>query len=141
MNTLMLTTKLKQQTRHGQTPPRRTTPLQTATVSPITVPGRVTDTVTDQVQQLAQSLANQMVAEMQQSQIISRNGRTYTKFDAVNDIVSNQTEVVTAGLWSDNLASLTTYFTSSTETTSQRRYYIDAGSAGNRIARMWCCKS
>ena len=73
MNTLMLTTKLKQQTRHGQTPPRRTTPLQTATVSPITVPGRVTDTVTDQVQQLAQSLANQMVAEMQQSQIISRN--------------------------------------------------------------------
>jgi hypothetical protein len=133
MNTLMLTTKLKQQTRHGQTPRGRTTPLPPATAAQDpgraaaqdSVPGRVTETVTDQVQQLAQSLANQMVAEMQQSQIISRNGRTYTKFDAVNDIVSNQTEVVTAGLWSDNLASLTTYFTSSTETTSQRRYYID----------------
>jgi hypothetical protein len=28
-------------------------------------------------------------------------------------------------MWSDNLASLTTYFTSSTQTTTQRRYYVD----------------
>ena len=125
MNTLMLITKLKQQTRHGQTPPanqsRNTVPPTTATVA--VTPALAT--VNEQVQQLAQSLANQMVSEMRQTQIISRNGRTYTKFDAVNDIVSNQTEVVTAGLWSDNLAALTTYFTSSIETTSQRRYYID----------------
>ena len=66
-----------------------------------------------------------MVAEMQQTQILARNGRTYTKFDAVNDIIANQTEIVTAGLWSSNLASLTTYFTASGQTTSQRRYYVD----------------
>ena len=131
MNTSMLIKKLKQQTRHGQTPPEggrvgvAQTSVSVARPAGPATPSRVSPSVTEQVQQLAQSLANQMVAEMQQSQIISRNGRTYTKFDAVNDIVSNQTEVVTAGLWSDNLAALTTYFTSSTETTSQRRYYID----------------
>jgi len=81
--------------------------------------------VTEQVRQLAQQLANQIVAEQNQAQLLARNGRTYTKFDSVNDVISNQTEIVTAGLWSDNLASLTTYFTASNQTTSQRRYYID----------------
>jgi hypothetical protein len=81
--------------------------------------------ITEQVRQLAQQLANQIVAEQQQTQILARNGRTYTKFDAVNDVISNQTETVTAGLWSDNVASLETYFTSSAQTISQRRYYVD----------------
>jgi hypothetical protein len=98
-------TRLKQQPRIGGVPP-----------------GRV---INDQVRQLAQQLANQIVAERDQAQILARNGRTYTKFDTVNDIVANQTEVVTAGLWSDNLASLTTYYTASGQTTSQRRYYVD----------------
>jgi len=110
---------LKQRPRIGQRPDAD---QQRSNVPPR---GAAAAVINEQVQQLAQQLANQMVAEMQQSQIISRNGRVFTKFDAVNDIVANQTEVVTAGLWSDNLASLTTYFTSSTQTTSQRRYYVD----------------
>lgn len=81
--------------------------------------------VNDQVQQLAQQLANEMIAQQQATQLLARNGRVFTKFDQLNDVISNQTEVVTAGLWSDNLASLTTYFTSSTQTTTQRRYYVD----------------
>lgn len=81
--------------------------------------------ISSNVLALAQQLANQMVAEAAASQNIFRNGRTFTKFDLVNDVVRNQTETVTAGLWSNNLASLTTYFTSSNLTTSQRRYYID----------------
>jgi hypothetical protein len=84
-----------------------------------------TQQISANVQALAQQLANQMVAEAAASQNIFRNGRTFTKFDLVNDVVRNQTETVTAGLWSDNLASLTTYFTASNLTTSQRRYYID----------------
>ena len=81
--------------------------------------------ISSNVLALAQQLANQMVAESAASQNIFRNGRTFTQFDLVNDVVRNQTETVTAGLWSNNLASLTTYFTSSNLTTSQRRYYID----------------
>jgi hypothetical protein len=83
------------------------------------------ETVNDQVLQLAQQLASEIIAEQQSSNVIARNGRVFTKFDMLNDVVSNQTEVVTAGLWSDNIASLTTYFTSSAQTTTQRRYYVD----------------
>ena len=113
--------RLKQQPRIGGVPlvPRR------EDRSPLVPQPTAQAAATEQVQQLAQQLANQMVAEMQQTQILARNGRTYTKFDAVNDVVGNQTETVTAGLWSDNLASLTTYFTASAQTTSQRRYYVD----------------
>jgi len=122
--------KLKQQPRQGAVPRIPRTPAQLVRENQqLTQENQVLSTanngVTEQVRQLAQQLANQIVAEQQQSQILARNGRTYTKFDAVNDIISNQSETVTAGLWSDNLASLETFFTSSTQTTSQRRYYVD----------------
>jgi hypothetical protein len=121
MNKSLMIKNLKQQPRHGGTPTRTAVVVPANTVAP----AASSAAVTEQVQQLAQALANQIIAEQQQSQILSRNGRVYTKFDSVNDIVSNQTEVVTGGLWSDNVAGLTTFFTSSTATTSQRRYYID----------------
>ena len=78
-----------------------------------------------QIEELAQRRADEIIREQQQARILSRNGRTFTKFDAVNDVIDNQTEVVTAGLWSGGIASLTTHFTSSDLTTSQRRYYVD----------------
>jgi hypothetical protein len=113
--------RLKQQPRIGGVPTLRDTRQQL----PTEPAPQASQIINEQVQQLAQQLANQMVAEMQQSQILARNGRTYTKFDLVNDVVANQIETVTAGVWSDNAASLTTYFTSSVETASQRKYYID----------------
>ena len=126
--------KLKQQPRQGGVPrinPATGRPLANQIVLPSRgvnseqLSTQAQATITQNVQQLAQQLANQMVAEMQQSQITARNGRTFTKFDTVNDIISNQTEVVTEGLWSDNVASLETFFTASTQTTTQRRYYVD----------------
>jgi len=130
MNKLMLIKNLKQQPCQGGVPRLGTVPIANnlnANISPggvASAPAAVA-VINEQVQQLATQLANQMVAEMQQTQVLARNGRTYTKFDAVNDVVGNQTEIVTGGLWSDNLASLTTYFTASGQTTSQRRYYVD----------------
>jgi len=123
--------KLKQQPRQGVLPRNDSRiPPSPPSPPPTPPPGAAgasvgTAAITQQVQQLAQQLANQMVAEMQQSQILARNGRVFTKFDTVNDIVSNQIEVVTAGVWSDGIASLTTFFTSSTQTNTQRTYYVD----------------
>ena len=125
MNTSILIDQLKKQARQGITPARTNMPGQlpdTRSGAPQTA---ATQNINEQVQQLAQQLANQMVAEQQQSQITARNGRVYTKFDMVNDVISNQTEIVTAGLWSDNVAGLTTYFTSSVQTNTQRAYYVD----------------
>ena len=78
-----------------------------------------------EVQQIAEQIAAQMVAEQQAQNQLATNGRVYTKFDINNDIVSKQTEVVTAGMWSDDIASLTTYATASGQTNAQRRYYVD----------------
>jgi len=122
MNMKQLINTLKQKPRHGGVP--RGTQL-----GPVTIPTTTGQTnasaVTEQVQQLAQQLANEMFANAQATQLLARNGRVFTRFDMQNDVVSNQTEVVTAGLWSDGLAGLTTYATSSTQTTTQRRYYTD----------------
>jgi hypothetical protein len=124
--------RLKQQPRIGGVPPRnirQVLPPSAAEVQRLQTENQTLSTanngVNEQVRQLAEQLANQIVAERNQTQTLARNGRTYTKFDPVNDIVANQIETVTAGMWSDNLASLTTYFTSSTQTTTQRRYYVD----------------
>jgi hypothetical protein len=121
-------TTLKQQPKQGGVPRLNLNQASSATTPRDVTTSAVTPAataITEQVRQLAQQLANQIVAEQQQTQILARNGRTYTKFDTVNDVISNQTETVTAGLWSDNVASLETFFTGSTQTTSQRRYYVD----------------
>lgn len=53
------------------------------------------------------------------------SNQSFTQFNTAEDVVTNVKETVTAGLWSDGAGSLTTFFTSSTQTTSQRRYYTD----------------
>ena len=78
-----------------------------------------------QVQQLAQQLADQIVADQQQVNILSNSGKTFSRFNAVEDIVDKQTQIVTAGLWSDNQGLLDTFYSSSAQTNSQRRYYVD----------------
>lgn len=54
----------------------------------------------------------------------STSTATFSVF-APDDVVTNSKETVTAGLWSDGLGLLTTFFTESSQTTSQRRYYVD----------------
>jgi hypothetical protein len=119
---------LKQQPRQGAVPRTRATEdgeMPSRITTSASQVNQAQATINENTLQLARTLANQMAAEMQQSQITARNGRTFTKFDVANDIISNQTEVVTGGLWSDNVASLETYFTASSQTTTQRRYYVD----------------
>ena len=53
------------------------------------------------------------------------NGKVFTKFDP-SSIINNQVQTITGAIWSTGIASLTTHFTSSTQTNSQRQYYVDA---------------
>lgn len=50
--------------------------------------------------------------------------QSFSYFDA-SDITPSQTETVTGGVWSSGIASLSTHWSSSAQTTSQRRYYVD----------------
>lgn len=92
-------------------------------VSSPNMSSNLTTQTNQQVQLLAQQLAQQIVQNQVSNLLL--NGKTFSKFDQANDVIKNQTEVVTGGLWSDNLASLTTYFTASNQSVSQRRYYVD----------------
>jgi hypothetical protein len=81
--------------------------------------------VNSQIQALAEQMAEQMVAQQTAATTISNMGKTFSVFNQAEDIVKNQTELVTAGLWSDNQGTLTTHFSSSTETLDQIRHYVD----------------
>ena len=49
----------------------------------------------------------------------------YKKFDPDNDIVINQAQQLTSGLWSSGTGTLTTFFTGSTQSGSSGAYYYD----------------
>ena len=88
-------------------------------------PGMSQAALNEQINQAAQVLAKQMFDQSEAAKNLSRAGRTYTNFDTVNDIISKQTEIVSATVWSTGTAGLSTMFTSSAQTTDQRRYYVD----------------
>jgi hypothetical protein len=54
-----------------------------------------------------------------------RNGRTFTPFVDDIDVSPNQKEVLSAPLWSKSQAALTAIYTSSAQSTNQKRYYYE----------------
>jgi hypothetical protein len=139
-----LVNQLKQQHRHGilprgmsgiqnrqarmrsQAAASRITPMSPAQPSPARPStGMSQAALNEQINTAAQVLAKQMFDQQEASKNLGRAGRTYTNFDTVNDIISKQTEIVSATVWSTGVAGLSTMFTSSAQTTDQRRYYVD----------------
>ena len=84
-----------------------------------------------QIEALAQELAQQMLQEQAAAAQMARNGRIFTSFDTVGDIVPNNLETVTKGLFCGNTGSLTTMFTSSNLTATQKSYYQQIFSDGD----------
>lgn len=65
------------------------------------------------------------------------SGKIFTRFD-MGDVVPNQQETVTRALWSGNVGNLTTMYTGSSLTTTQKRYYYDiynssSGACGSEV--------
>ena len=52
-------------------------------------------------------------------------GQVYKPFNAANDVVTLQKNVITKGLWTSDASSLTTFYTSSDETSTQKQYYYE----------------
>ncbi len=122
-------------------PVRPTETVKVDVVDPVTkqvfeqevvVPIRPT-TQTDKVviQQQAEIIAEEIVREQAVQTQRVRSGRVYTRFDQVDDILSNNVETVTRGLFFGNTGSLTVMFTSSQQTATQKAYYHDVFSAAD----------
>ena len=58
-------------------------------------------------------------------------GRIFTRFDSTDDILPNNVETVTRGLFAGNTGSLTNMFTSSLLTATQKTYYQEIFSSGD----------
>ena len=86
---------------------------------------------TGQVEALARQLANQIIREREAAASRAKLGRIYTRFDASDDVLPNNVETVTRGLFFGNTGSLTTMFTSSLLTATQKTYFQEIFSTGD----------
>mgnify|MGYP003646604782 CR=1 FL=1 len=86
---------------------------------------------TTQVETLARQLADQIIREREQARARQRLGRIFTSFDPTDDILPNNVEIVTRGLFAGDTGSLTTMFTSSNLTATQKTYFQDIYSTGD----------
>ena len=86
---------------------------------------------TSQVESLARQLADQIVRQREQAKSRQRLGRIFTRFDATDDVLPNNVETVTRGLFANNTGSLTTMFTSSLLTATQKTYFQEIFSTGD----------
>lgn len=87
---------------------------------------RANAAISNQVESLARQLADNIIRERDAARQRTRLGRIYTPFDAVEDVLPNNVETLTRGLFSGNTGSLTQgMFTSSAATAIQKSYFIE----------------
>ena len=87
---------------------------------------RANAAISNQVESLARQLADNIIRERDAARQRTRLGRIYTTFDAVEDVLPNNVETLTRGLFTGNTGSLTQgMFTSSAATSIQKSYFIE----------------
>jgi hypothetical protein len=87
---------------------------------------RANAAISNQVESLARQLADNIIRERDAARQRTRLGRIYTNFDAVEDVLPNNVETLTRGLFTGNTGSLTQgMFTSSAATAIQKSYFIE----------------
>ena len=89
---------------------------------------------TAQVETLARQLANQIIRERERAKARQKLGRIFTTFDPTDDVLPNNVETVTRGLFAGNTGSLTSMFTSSNLTATQKSYFQEIFSTGEPSA-------
>ena len=83
------------------------------------------------VEQRARQLADEIILERENQRRLSRNGKIYSRFDTVEDVLANNIETVTRGLFFGNTGSLTNMFLNSNLTATQQTYYQEVYSIGD----------
>ena len=85
-----------------------------------------------EIERRARQIANQLIAQRERARLAARNGRIFTEFDLDTDVIPNQQEIVTRGLWPNNIGNQTNFYTSSLMSATQKRYYIELWNGENR---------
>ena len=66
-----------------------------------------------EIERRARQIANQLIAQREAARLASRNGRVFTNFDLDTDVIPNQQEIVTRGLFPNNTGNQLIFHTSS----------------------------
>ena len=74
----------------------------------------------------ARSLADTFIREINKQKVQAASGRVFTRFEPVSDILENQQVQVTAGLFTNNAATMSAVYTSSAQSTTSKQYYYEA---------------
>jgi len=85
---------------------------------------RITPTSVN-IENEARVLAQEIVKETQKQKLKTSSGRVFTIFDYESDVVENQQDTVTAGIWTNGIGTLKTFYSSSAQTSAQKKYYYD----------------
>lgn len=75
------------------------------------------------VEAAARQLADRIVQQRLRARQRARNGKTYSNFDPTEDILANNVETVTSGLFSGNTGSLLDFHVDSSATAQQNTYF------------------
>jgi hypothetical protein len=92
----------------------------------VTVQGRLNprpSAAAGAVEATARQIADQIIRERDFARQRSRNGRVYTPFNPTDDVLPNNIEIVTKGLFSGNTGSLLNFHTQSSATAIQNTYF------------------
>jgi hypothetical protein len=93
--------------------------------APLTAAGPTPQQIENEIQTRAQTIANNLIQQLQQQQAAAANGRIFTRFNLATDVIENQKVIVTAGLFANNAATMSMMYTSSVQTTTQKKYYYE----------------
>jgi hypothetical protein len=94
-------------------------------VRPALIPGVREAQLQDEIQIRAQTIAREIVAQQSLQTTIAASGRIFTRFDVGTDVINNQKTLVTTGLFSGNVGTLSVMFTGSLQTSSSKNYYYE----------------
>jgi len=95
-------------------------------------PGTLGAAATKMNQMSVEEQIQRAVARYKQSLLIPNNGKTFTTFQP-GDVIENQQDTVTKGLWSGNIGNLLTFFSSSAQTALQKKYYYEIFQSGSTV--------
>ena len=112
--------------------PSRTSPvLQSDSVRDIANAAKIRNI---EIERRARQIANQLIAQRERARLAARNGRIFTEFDLDTDVIPNQQEIVTRGLFPNNIGNQLTFHTSSRMTSTQKRYYYEVWNGDNNTS-------
>jgi len=87
--------------------------------------GETNNDLVSEVELRAQELARQIIAQRDLNAELAANGRIFTSFNTLQDIVTNQKTLVTSGLFSGNAATMSAAYTGSIQSATSKGYYYD----------------